>query len=57
VGVNEAKDMLDQNFDFLKYNGSKPRYKVNTTFFKVLWCSLRSGKIKKVFSGTGYDEL
>ena len=30
--VNQAKDLLDQEFDFLKYEDFKTRYKVNTTF-------------------------
>ena len=32
AGVNQAKDLLDQKFDFLKYKDFKTRYKVNTTF-------------------------
>ena len=32
VGVNQAKDLLDQKFDFLKYKNFKTHYKVNTTF-------------------------
>ena len=32
AGVNQAKDMLDQKFHFLKYKDFKTRYKVNTTF-------------------------
>ena len=57
VGVNQAKDLLDQMFDFLKYKDFKNYYKVNTTFFKVLRCRLCPSKIKKVFLGPGYDEL
>ena len=32
AGVNQAKDLLDRKFDFLKYKDFKTRYKVNTTF-------------------------
>ena len=32
AGVNQAKDLLDQKFDFLKYKNFKTHYKVNTTF-------------------------
>ena len=34
AGVNQAKDLLDQKFDFLKYKDFKTRYKVNTTFLR-----------------------
>ena len=32
AGVNQAKDLLDQKFDFLKYKYFKTRYKVDTNF-------------------------
>ena len=32
AGVNQAKDLLDHKFDFLKYKDFKTRYQVNTTF-------------------------
>ena len=57
AGVKQAEDLLDQKFDILKNKDFKTHYKVNTTFLKVLWCSLLPGKNKKVFSGPGYDEL
>ena len=57
AGVNQAKDLLDLKFDFLKYEDFKTRYKINKPFFKVLWCGRRPGEIKKVFSGPGYDDL
>ena len=34
AGVNQAKDLLGQKFDFWKYNDFKTRYKVNTTFLR-----------------------
>ena len=32
AGVNQAKDLLDLKFDFLKYEDFKTRYKINATF-------------------------
>jgi len=41
--------MLDQNFDFLKYNGSKPCYKVNATFLRYYGVVCALAKLKKSF--------
>jgi len=32
AGVSQAKDLLDEKFDSLKYKDFKTRYKVDTTF-------------------------
>jgi len=34
AGVNQAKELLDQKFDFLKYKDFQTRYKVNTTLLR-----------------------
>ena len=34
AGVNQAKDLLDQKFDFLRYEEFKTRCNVNTTFLR-----------------------
>jgi len=49
AGVNQAKDLLDQKFDFLKYKGFKTRYKVNTTFLKYYGVVSALAKVKKCF--------
>ena len=47
AGVNQAKDLLDQKFDFLKYNDFKTRYKVNTTFLRYFGVVNALAKLKK----------
>ena len=49
AGVNQAKDLLDQKFDFLKYKDSKTRYKVNTTFLRYHGIVSALAKLKKSF--------
>ena len=57
AGVNQAKDLLDQKFDFLKYKDFKTCYKVYPTYLRYFGGSRRPGKIKRVSSGPGYDQL
>jgi len=47
--VNQAKDLLDQKFDFLKYKDIKTRYKVNTTFLRYYGVLSALAKSKKSF--------
>ena len=50
AGVNQAKDLLDQKFDFLKYDKDfKTRYKVNTTFLSYYGVLSALAKFKKSF--------
>ena len=49
AGVNHAKDLLDQKFDFLKYKDFKTRYKVNTTFLRYYGVLSALAKFKKSF--------
>ena len=50
AGVNQAKDLLDQKFDFLKYKDFKTRYKVNTTFLSYFGVVNALAKLKKSVS-------
>ena len=47
AGVNQAKDLLDQKFDFLKNKDFKTRYKVNTTFLRYFGVVNALAKFKK----------
>ena len=47
AGVNQAKDLLDQKFDFSKYKDFKTRYKVNTTFLRYFGVVNALAKLKK----------
>ena len=47
AGVNQAKDLLDQKFDFLKYKDFKTRYIVNTTFLRYFGVVTALAKLKK----------
>jgi len=49
AGGNQAKDLLDQKFDFLKYKDFKSRYKVNTTFLRYYGVVSALLKFKKSF--------
>ena len=47
AGVNRAKDLLDQKFDFWKYKDFKTRYKVNATFLRYFGVVNALAKLKK----------
>jgi len=49
AGVNQAKDLLDQKFDFLKYKDFKTRCKVDTTFLRYYGVVSVLAKLKKSF--------
>ena len=49
AGVNQAKYLLDQKFDFLKYKDFKTRYKVNTTFLRYYGVLSALANLKSLF--------
>ena len=47
AGVNQAKDLLDQKFDFLKYKDFKTRYKVYPTYLRYIVVVAALAKLKE----------
>ena len=47
--MNQAKDLLDQKFDFLKYKDFKTRYKLIATFLRYYGVLSALAKLKKSF--------